>query len=201
MKSRIKRILQKCISWIRSRRGEILYYGCVLAALAVIAVGAQEYRQTRTEPAPVSLPAVEIALPEAREAEFCLPEDLRRIRPYSAEPQWNAQDLSWQAHPAADYACEGGVIRAISDGTILEVGKSAVLGGYVLIESGEVQLKYCSIIPEEKLQPGKNIRMGDALGAAANAMPGEMHLGEHLHLEAWRQGEQTDPETLMQTAD
>lgn len=201
MKSSIIHILRRAAAWIRGHRGEIIYYSCVLGALTVIAVGAEQYRRNRVEPQPVSLPAVEIAQPQSGEAEFILPEGLRLIHPFSDAPQWNSMDQSWQAHPAADYASEDGCIRAFSDGTVIEVGKSAILGGYVLIENGEIHLKYCSIAPEAELEPGENIRRGEVLGSAAETMPGEMHLGAHLHLEARRAGTCIDPETLLQTGD
>lgn len=194
-------MLHRMAAWLRGHRGEIIYYTCVLGALTIIAVGAQEYRQGRSVPEPVVLPAVELAQSEPEEPMFHLPEGMQMLQSYSAQPRWNEQHLCWQAHPAADYASADGLIHAFSDGTILELGKSAVLGGYVLIESGEAQLKYCGIAPEEELQPGATIRKGEILGSASDTIPGEVHLGDHLHLEAYRQGESIDPEDLFSPAD
>lgn len=183
--------LKHSLAFLNRYRGEILYYATVLLVLSAIAWGAEQYR-IRRDAEPVTPPvaaAAEILQPETAETQFELPEGMRLVQDFSSAPLWNEQDQCWQAHPAVDFACGDGLVRALGDGSVQAVGESGVRGGFIEVVSGEVVLKYCCLKPEEALEPGKDIRKGDLIGTAENAMPGEKQLGAHLHLEAYQNGE------------
>ena len=203
MLHKIKKGLKAGLSYLKRNRGEILYYAAVLLVLSGLAWGAEQYRSRRAElPEPVQVvSAAEIAEAEPVETSFELPAGLILLRDFSPVPLWNEQDLSWQAHPAADYASADGLVRALADGTVQAVGVSGVLGGFAQVQSGEVVLKYCCIRPDDRLVPGAEVRKGDIIGAEQNTMPAEAQLGNHLHLEAYRGGEIINPRDLLQGND
>ena len=164
----------------------------------VLAGAAEVYRSDRHVEETHILPAVELALPEKPfEAPFFLQGDMRCIALYSGEPVWNGELGCWQVHTAVDYACPDGTVYALAGGEVLAVGESGVYGGYVEQLCGEILLRYCSIAPHEGVEAGMTLKKGEALGAASDRMPGESHLGQHLHLEVSRDGELINYETLL----
>ena len=197
----IKETLRRGAGFLYRRRGDFIYYGLVLLALAGMAWGAEAYRIRKNAQEEIAVPATEILQVEEEAPAFLLPEGMSLLQGYSDQPLWNGQAHCWQAHPAADYVCEGGLVCALAAGTVEDVGKSGVLGGYVQVRSGDVLLKYCCLQPLESIAVGAFIDQGEILGEAQNAMPGETQLGEHLHLEASREAENLDPASLLQGED
>ena len=194
MKARIR----KFTVLIKKHRGEIAYYAGVLLVLGILAGAAEAYRGDRQAEETHILPAVELTLPEEpSEAQFSLQGDMRRIALYSGEPVWNGELGCWQTHTAVDYACPDGTVYALAGGEVLSVGESGVYGGYVEQMCGNILLRYCSIVPCEGIEPGMPLKKGEELGSASDSMPGESHLGQHLHLEASRDGELINYEMLL----
>ena len=200
-KHRNKTVCKGLLFFAKRHRGEIAYYACVFAVLCAIAWGAENYRSGREREQLEVLPAAETAVTEAQKPACILPGGTCLIAHYSALPVWNETDRSWQAHPAADYTCADGKVLALSMGKVIAVSESGITGGCIEIQCEDVLLKYCNVQPEENIAPGMKIKMGEMIGAVQNAMPGEMHLGAHLHLEAYRSGRSVDPQTLLADAD
>lgn len=197
----MKRICVKMTGFLQRYWREIAYYGCVMLVLGVIAWGAENYRAHRVQavdvPAVVSSEAVEVR----EEERFSIPEGMEVSRPFSAQPVWDDVHGCWQAHPAVDFACADGKVQAIGGGKVKTVGESGVYGGFIEIEDGEVLLRYCSVVPDEELQVGAEVERGGFIGTADAGMPGEMHMGAHVHVETMRDGEMADVRALTETSD
>lgn len=91
------------------------------------------------------------------------------------------------AHRGLDYApAEGTRIPAVSDGTIMLVKKSAILG-WVIVQSAWDSIKkkpvfvgYCHLKEKPVLTVGTKIKIGQTVGKVGNT--GSASRGAHLHL-------------------
>lgn len=190
----ILRGLKAFAAYLRNHAGQIGYYACVALVLTAVGMAAERYRGGGEMEETLILPAVELATPAPREAEPALelPEGMKLLRGYAAQPEWNDALCHWETHMAADYGCAGASVRSVSDGRIITVGKSGMYGGFVEVETDEFLIRYASMNPSEELEPGESIGKGDVLGSANDSMPGEAHMGAHLHLELIRDGSHLD---------
>lgn len=185
---------------LRGRAGQVLYCALIALALTAIAFAAESYRSGRgTRAETAALPAVELAAPEATDAQEPprAPEGAELVRAWTERPAWNGELGLWEAHPAVDYRIPGNEVACLCPGVVRAVGVSGALGGYVEVESGELLLRYASISPREGLQPGDALAAGEAVGFADASLPGECALGPHLHLEAYQDGEAVDYSALL----
>ena len=196
----IRRQAGKTLVFLRKHWGRIAYYAGIAAALAVVAVAAEQYRADEAQPASPAqaVPATEIEVEAPVQAETGLlkPEGMVLVREYSSNPQWNEALGYWETHGAADYRCEDDEVLSLSDGTVVSVGKSSTYGAYIEVESGDYLLRYASVQPEDGLEPGMPVTAGERLGIADASMPGEGYAGAHLHLEICRERSYVDPEAL-----
>ena len=180
-------------SFVRAHGGRIAYYACVAVALSAIAYAAEQYRLERgTEADALILPAAEIEIPAEEETELFLPDRAERLRAYSAAPEWNAALGMWEIHAAVDYRLEGNVVTSLSEGTVRTVGASGVYGGFIEVETQDLLLRYASVEPAEEIEPGRRIGAGESIAVANESMPGEAHMGAHLHLELERGSEKVN---------
>lgn len=91
------------------------------------------------------------------------------------------------AHRGLDYAPKEGVrIPAVSNGTVVEVKWSRILG-WVLVQSAwdnlakqTVFVGYCHLQEKPKLVKGTTIKIGQTIGFVGNT--GSASKGAHLHL-------------------
>lgn len=171
-------------AYFRAHGGKIAYYACVAVALCAIAYAAEQYRTERdSDMDALILPAVEMESPADAEPELLMPEHAKRLRAYFVAPEWNAALGMWENHAAVDYRLEGNAVTSLSDGTVRTVGKSGVYGGFIEVETHGLLLRYASVEPEEGMEPGQAVETGDPIAVADDSMPGEAHMGPHLHLE------------------
>ena len=191
--ARINGGLRRFPPFLKRNAGRIAYYGLVVLALCAIARAAEAYRSGSDEDALVlpAVDAVEVHPVEEPAPEVLLPEAWELLRGYSEEPQWRSGLGLWEAHPAVDFDCEGGVL-CLREGTVRTVGASGVYGGFVEVESDGVLMRYASIEPAGGLEPGLALDAGDAIGTADASMPGEADAGAHLHLELYLEGGAAD---------
>ena len=193
-------ILVRMTSFIKRYWREIAYYTAVMLVLGGLAWGAEAYRAGRETDMQVPLTVSADAVQQEHEKErIALPEGMEILNVFSGEPVWNEDLLCWQAHTGVDFACE--YAAAFCDGVVTAIGESSVYGGFVDVERERYLLRYCSIIPDVDLQVGAEIRMGDRIGEADDSLPGEMHMGAHVHVEALCDGEILDVMRLVQTSD
>lgn len=171
--------------------GRLAYYGCVAAALTLIALAAENYRSEEAQTADaLILPAVELkSASQPAEPIFSIPEGMGQIGYYTLKPQWSETLGQWQSHPAVDYRCADDTVYSVSAGTVRTVGRSGVYGGFVEVETEDYLLRYASVQPDSALEPEKKIDAGERIGVADTSMPAERHMGAHLHLELYRDGE------------
>lgn len=176
---------------VKRNAGRLAYYGCVAAALTLIALAAESYRSEEAQTADaLILPAVELnSAAQSSEPLFSIPEEMGQIGYYTLKPQWSETLGQWQSHPAVDYRCADDTVYSVSAGTVRTVGRSGVYGGFVEVETGDYLLRYACIQPDDALEPEKKIDAGERIGVADVSMPAERHMGAHLHLELYRDGE------------
>ena len=197
----IRKQIAKTAVFIRKHWARVAYYAGIAAALAVVAVAAEQYRAEGVLPetAAQAVPAVGMEAEQSVQQKIKLlkPEGMVLMRAYSDHPQWNEALGHWETHGAADYRCEGDIVRSVSDGVVTAIGKNGAYGSYIDVESGEYLLRYASVQPEGEIQPGTQVSAGETIGKANASMPGEGYAGAHLHLEIYSNGLPADPEMCM----
>lgn len=169
---------------------EILY----CAALVLIMVFAA-LCGNRTEPRTAiedTTAIMEIKAEAVEQSLLQLPPGLTVIRPYMDVPVWNPAYGQWETHRALDCILPGNEIPALCDGTVIEVHRNSIYGGHVDVKTGAYLMRYASILPEAAIRNGAPVRSGDIIGTAHAGMPGEAHLGAHLHLEIYKNAELID---------
>lgn len=102
--------------------------------------------------------------------------------------QYSATFGDMRLHPAVDIACkEGAFIGALTDGKVVSVEKSSLLGNVITIDHGDgLIVKYASV-KNSKLKAGDKVKSGDLIGEA-DTVPNECGDQSHLHLEASQNG-------------
>lgn len=186
------RMCRGCAAFVRRNAGRLLYYGAVAVVLAAVALAADAQREDEAQE--LVLPAADVASAarEAEEERFLRIDGMELLRGYGALPAWNGELHQWEAHPATDYAIEGGRVLSLCAGRVRTVGESGVYGGFVEVEAEGMLLRYASIEPDAELKAGESVAAGQELGRAADGMPGEGDMGAHLHLELYLDGESAD---------
>lgn len=190
----VRRICLRLAQAAKRSAGKLIYYASVTAALIFIALAAEKYRSAEEQAADaLILPAVETqSTAQAQEEAFSIPEGMGQIGYYTLKPQWSETLGQWQSHPALDYRCTDDAVYSLSGGTVRTVGCSGVYGGFVEVETGEFLLRYASVQADAALKPDMQIQAGDYIGLADSSMPAEKHMGNHLHLEIYQDGESVD---------
>ena len=192
----LKEKIGRIAAFLKKNFGKIAYYAAVAVVLVAVAIAAEGYREDA--PGELILPAVE--LQEADTApdipEIARPGGMELVRAYANLPAWNAELCQWEAHPAADYRMEDGVVASLCAGLVRTIGESGVYGGFVEVECGDMLFRYASIQPDAALKAGEEIAAGDRIGTAANGMPGEQDMGNHLHLEVYENNKSVDFEAF-----
>lgn len=171
----------------RKHAGKVAYYGGIAVALLAIAAAAERYRGAE-EGERLLLPAADLPVASEQrmeEAKATLPEGARILRGYSALPQWNEAFARWEAHTAVDIAFPEDEVYCVLEGEVIAVGRSSAWGGFAEVLCGDRLLRYASIEPEEGLEIGVRIAVGDRIGRADGSMSGEAEMDAHLHLEVW----------------
>lgn len=186
---------------LKKNSGRIFYYGGVAIVLAAIAFAAESYLQS--EPEELVAPTAEVSalLERIGKPELLCPEGMQLLRGFSAQPEWNAELRQWESHEAMDYSLKDDEVLCLQDGIVQAVGESGRCGGFVEVECGGRSYVYASLLPDAAILPGMEIKAGDSIGKADNAMPGEQELGAHLHLEIFEDGKATDFESLCAKID
>jgi len=121
------------------------------------------------------------------------------IRGYDAREAvyWAALGC-WQVHAAVDIAGQAGErIAACTDGNVLRTAWDEMWGWQVCIglEDG-MQLVYAGLeaclVYEEQM-----VKRGQTLGTLLAAIPCEAEMETHLHMEAYQNGDRTNPEKAV----
>ena len=129
---------------------------------------------------------------------FVLPGSNAVVNPFSGTtPVYNKTMGDWRCHNGADFGGnEGMTVKAVSDGTVKEIGEDASFGGVIVIDHGfGVQSRYCGVTASVK--KGDTVKAGDPIGSLSG-VPCESADGCHLHLEITVNDAYADP---VQTID
>jgi len=101
----------------------------------------------------------------------------------------------WRYHSGTDVALdEGEPVRAALDGLVVDVSRTKLLGGRVVINHG------CGLVTEYehlgtiRVTEGQVVQTGEVLGEAGRPGAIEADLGVHLHFTVRVDGEPVDPE-------
>ena len=115
---------------------------------------------------------------------------------------WNSTLGQYSTHLGVDFTAEDGKVTAVADGTVSAVGYDSLKGHYIIIDHAEnYQSRYYSLGEEITLQVGDDVEKGQVIGVMSTAMATENHLGNHLHLEMSKDGENIDPLTVLTLAE
>lgn len=134
--------------------------------------------------------------PTTAPRKWCPPlEQISVLRAFDAEHMsQNSVTGIWQLHAAVDLAAaHGESIHAISDGTVTANGNDPLLGVWLCIEHGDVDVLYAGMTLTADYIPGDIVEAGAVIGYAGDGPLEEHHYGPHLHLEAMRDGIPIDP--------
>ncbi len=105
----------------------------------------------------------------------------------------------WRTHNATDYVVkEDENILAITDGVVKSITTSDEYGTVIEIEHSEGLItKTYGLKSETTVKVEDNVVAGDVIGVAQGVILFEQKLGEHIHIEATKNGENFDIETLQ----
>lgn len=115
---------------------------------------------------------------------------------------WNSTLGQYSTHLGVDFTAEDGKVTAVADGTVSAVGYDSLKGHYIIIDHAEnYQSRYYSLGEAITLQVGDDVEKGQVIGVMSTAMATENYLGNHLHLEMSKDGENIDPLTVLTLAE
>ena len=115
---------------------------------------------------------------------------------------WNSTLGQYSTHLGVDFTAEDGKVTAVADGKVSAVGYDALKGHYIIINHDEnYQSRYYSLGDEITLQVGDTVEKGQVIGVMSTTMATENYLGNHLHLEMSKDGEDIDPLTVLTLAE
>ncbi|AMB58234.1 M23 family metallopeptidase [Microterricola viridarii] len=131
-----------------------------------------------------------------------------RLRPFPARRI--SSPYGWRCRPGSttksfhlgtDYQVPGGTaVRACEAGTVSDVRYDAASGHTItILHAGGWSTKYHHLRHEASVAVGQPVDAGQVIGYVGHT--GTAAHGDHLHLEAWRNGRHADPETYFEEVD
>ena len=108
----------------------------------------------------------------------------------------------YAVHGGVDYlGQEGGVVRAVENGTVTRVWDDALMGRCVEISHrGGYFSLYASLGEEEVVQADEAVSRGQIIGTMGTSAAQECGEGPHLHFELRRLREALDPQKYLKDA-
>lgn len=126
---------------------------------------------------------------------YALPLENGASKEYSAgEIVKNITTDDWRTHNGVDLkGVTGDPVKAICDGTVVDVYDDALWGSVVIIDHGNgITAKYCGLGKGSTVEKGNNIKINDKVGNLGE-VPVEKGDGTHLHLEIYKDGKTVSP--------
>lgn len=108
--------------------------------------------------------------------------------------EYNATLEVWAAHRAVDLlASEGTKVVAMYEGTVLEVGTSAIEGNYVIIDHGDGVIATYASLQNVQVEENQKVAQGEDIGEVSISASAEFMDGAHLHLAVTKNNVIVDP--------
>lgn len=119
-------------------------------------------------------------------------------QPYSGDVLVFSETMGdWRTHPGCDIGCESGEgVLACANGLVLETLTDPIWGNCIVVEHGDVVLRYCGVGENFAVSEGDIVKQGEVIGTAS-AVPCEAADGGHIHMEAEQDGEPVDFAELL----
>ena len=101
----------------------------------------------------------------------------------------------WRTHSGVDIAApRGEVVRAVGNGTVMEIKNDPRYGFTVVIDhKNGYKSVYSNLVSDQTLQVGKEIKLGDPIGAVGATAIFESAEPTHLHFELYKENKLVDP--------
>jgi len=105
----------------------------------------------------------------------------------------------WRAHSGVDIASERGTpVKAVADGTIIEVRNDSYYGISVVIDHGnDLKSLYRNLASDETVVVNQKIKQGEVIGSIGNTAKDESSEQPHLHFEVLVKDTNVDPVTYL----
>ena len=113
------------------------------------------------------------------------------------ELKYSKTTADWRTHRGTDFAAkQGTAVKAMADGTVTAVEKDPLYGNIITIEHEGFTARYCGLSEKAVVRKGDHVKAGSPIGYIG-VVPCEMLEETHLHLEILRDGQVSDPMTLL----
>lgn len=111
----------------------------------------------------------------------------------------NVSMNDWRTHNATDYAVSPGQnISAIANGEVIAIETTDQFGTMIEIHHNDgLVTKIFGLNSDTVAKIGDSVVAGDVIATAMGSFPAEIVEGDHIHVEATRDGENIDVETLF----
>ncbi|MBQ2668598.1 MAG: M23 family metallopeptidase [Clostridia bacterium] len=116
---------------------------------------------------------------------------------YTDIPVYSETMRDYRVHLGMDLkAKRGETVKAAANGIVKDAYTDMLLGNILVIEHGDVEIRYCGLGETFLVKPGEVVTAGQDIGSVT-AAPFESAMETHLHLEAAENGQVIDPASLF----
>lgn len=118
------------------------------------------------------------------------------LNPFSNGELVKSETLGiWKTHDGVDIqAEEGTTVKAMTNGTVLEVSSDPMWGTCVIINHPNgVEGHYCNLSTAVNVKAGDKVDAGDAVGVVGSTAEAEISMKPHLHFALKQNGKWIDP--------
>ena len=123
-------------------------------------------------------------------------DNIKIIKPYNEETEYNQTLNVWEAHTGVDFACkEGDSIYAMADGEAVKIYDDDFMGKTLIVKSPTCTIYY-SGLKDITVSRGDNVEQGDTIATAEN-VPAEYMDDNHIHIAVKVDGQYVDPLELI----
>lgn len=121
---------------------------------------------------------------------FTMPVEGEILKDYSEKNlQYSSTYSDMRLHLGTDIACEiNSPVFSVGNGTVKNIEKNTSLGTVVIIEHGNISIKYASL-KDIKVKVDDTVSVGDIIGLS-DTVPSECNDKSHIHIEAYKNGKQ-----------